>query len=142
MLFIWKFHNVTLVAPNDFELTSRLMSLEILLEHLSFTAEVGALDHEVVALVAVLLEVGVADDLGAALVGILARGLDHRELLGKEGMWFNKSHIGRAARWTHDSIVTLHQRVDVVIDTLLTETFAASTALSRLQHNVLAQQAI
>ena len=118
------------------------MSLEILLEHFSLTAKVGALDHEVVALVAVLLEVGVADDLGAALIGILTSGFNHRKLLGKERMWFNKSHVGRAARWTHDSIVTLHQRVDVVIDTFLTETFAASTALSWLQHNVLAQEAI
>ena len=77
----------------------------------------------------------VGHDLGAALVCVLARGLDHTQLLLQSGMWFNHFHIWRATVRTSDFVIFCDQLVDVVVHALLAEAFLALAALACVQHH-------
>ena len=88
--------NITLVTANDSMLTSRLVLLVVLLEHLrGLAAIVGALDGEVVTLFSMLFKLGIGYGHSTAFCGVLTLCLDDGQLLREQWMRFHKSHIWR-----------------------------------------------
>ena len=57
-------------------------------------------------------------------------------------MWINRLERGRAAVRAADFVATLNILVYVIVDVLLTETRAALIALSRLDHDICAQNTV
>ena len=57
-------------------------------------------------------------------------------------MWVDKFERRRATIRTADFIVSCDKLADVVIDMLLAEAFSALTALTWINHDVLAQDAV
>ena len=57
-------------------------------------------------------------------------------------MWLDELHVWRAATWADNHVVTDDKLVNVVIDTFFAEAFATPAALSSLQHDIVAQEAV
>ena len=118
------------------------MTFVFLLEHLLLASIVSALNGSVVALTLVPFQVQVINDFLAALVSVLTASLNPLELLQEKRMGINKLERWIATVGACHFVVTLNQLVDVIIDMLPTEAFAALVALSWIQHNILAQDAV
>ena len=118
------------------------MTFVFFLEHLLLASVVGALNGSVVALTLVPFQVQVINDFLTALVSVLTASLNPLELLQEKRMGINKLERWIATVGACHFVFTLNQLVDVIIDMLPTEAFAALVALSWIQHNILAQDAV
>ena len=56
------------------------MSCEVLLEHFCLASEVGALEHSVLTLGLVLIELAIGKHLSAAMLGVLTSGTNRAKL--------------------------------------------------------------
>ena len=134
--------DIALVTANSTMLASRLMGRVVLLEHLVLAPVVRALDDRVPALSLMPFQIQVVDDLCAAFVFVLAARLNLAQLSGEDGVRINQLEAHRAAIRAADIIPSLDKLIDVVVDVLLAKALSALTALARIDHHILAQDAV
>lgn len=142
MLDVWFLNHVTLFTANDSVLARLLMPGKVPLEHFSLTAEVGASERGVLALGLVLVKLTVGKHLRAALFGILTGRTNRAELSLKERVGIHQFERGRAAIGAADLVVSSNHLVNVFVDALLAESFAALVTLTRIEHHILTQGAV
>ena len=134
--------NIAFVAANRAMFTGRLVRRVVLLEHLVLAAIVRTLDDSVTALSLMPFQIQVVDDLCAAFVFVLTARLNLAQLSGEDGVRVDQSEAHRAAIRAADIVPALDELVNIVVNMLLAEALSATTALARIDHHILAQDAV